>query len=55
MASPEAARAAALFRQNMSEKAIIKELRGIEGGRGYDAARDEVRRLIIEGLQYGNE
>lgn len=48
--SAEALRAAALFRQKMSEKAIIKELRGIEGGRGYDAARDEVRQLILEGL-----
>lgn len=49
-ASPEAMRAAALFRQKTSEKAIVKELRGIEGGRNYDAARDEVRNLIIEGL-----
>lgn len=53
--SPEALRAAGLFRQNMSEKAIIKELRGIEGGRNYDAVRDDVRRLIIEGLNDDNE
>jgi hypothetical protein len=49
-ASPEAMRAAAFFRAKMSEKAIVKELRGVEGGRNYDAARDEVRQLIIEGL-----
>jgi len=52
--SPEAIRAADLFRQNMSEKAIIKELRGVEGGRNYDMVRDEVRRLILEGLINGN-
>ncbi len=50
MTSPEAIRAAALFQARMSEKAIVKELRGIEGGRNYEAARDEVRNLIIEGL-----
>lgn len=50
--SGEALRAAALFRQNMSEKAIVKELRGVEGGRNYDAAREEVRRLIVEGLRH---
>ena len=43
-------RAAGLFRQKMSEKAIVKELRGVEGGRNYETARDEVRNLIIEGL-----
>jgi hypothetical protein len=48
--SAEALRAASLFRQKTSEKAIVKELRGIEGGRNYEAARDEVRNLIIEGL-----
>jgi hypothetical protein len=46
----EALRAASLFRQKTSEKAIVKELRGVEGGRNYEAARDEVRNLIIEGL-----
>jgi hypothetical protein len=48
--SPEALRAATLFRAKTSEKAIVKELRGIDGGRNYEAAREEVRNLIIEGL-----
>jgi hypothetical protein len=54
-ASSEAMRAAAFFRAKMSEKAIVKELRGVEGGRNYEAARDEVRQLIIEGLLSGDE
>lgn len=50
VASSEAMRAAAFFRSGMSEKAIVKELRGVEGGRNYEAVRDELRALIIEGL-----
>jgi hypothetical protein len=33
-------------------KRIVKKLRGIEGGRNYETARDEVRNLIIEGLRH---
>lgn len=52
--SAEATRAAALFKAKMSEKAIVKELRGIDGGRNYEAARNEVRNLILEGLLHEN-
>jgi hypothetical protein len=54
MVSPEAIRAADLFKQKMSEKAIVKELRGIDGGRNYETARNEVRNLILEGLLHEN-
>jgi hypothetical protein len=53
-ASPEAARAAALYMDGKSVADIVEALRGVSskvGGRAYRAAREEIEALIREGVR----